>query len=114
MTYYFFDRCNESSISQIESLARELGLKEEECNFPVRQWSGNIFDSEIEFNRFLLLTYDPISKRPLMAQTAPPITHQQADVKKVLKRLIDICKPDSISADIFEQEEGLYDLMEFE
>jgi hypothetical protein len=113
MPYYFFNRCPENAIPGIEDLANELGLNEMECFPPNRQWEGKPFKRKSEYDAQLLLVYHQGSKVPFVMQTSPNTSHKQEDVRKVVKKLIDICKPQTIAANMFSDDPNLYDLREF-
>lgn len=111
MPYYFFNRCPKSAIPRIVTLANGLGLKEMQCFPPIRQWSGHPFKRETEYDSELLLSYTPHLKYPFFVQTSNNTSHSQTDVRQVMNRLIDFCKPDTISA--MADSIHLYDLREF-
>lgn len=110
MPWYFFNRCSREALPQIESLAQELGLKE--CETPTdgyRTWTGDIFDRPDESERRFIVRYSGLTKEPFMLETKGETTHAQPDVKAVIKRFIDICKPTDIKRAITS-----YDMAEFD
>jgi hypothetical protein len=112
MPYYFFNRCEESCVSELERISKELGLNEYPSVVNERRyWSGLVLSAKNNFDKELIIQYDPASHFPLMIQTNTN-EHHKKDVKKLIKSLIEICRPSEIYKDPFRQTK--YDLSDFE
>ena len=108
MSYYYFNKCYKKCLPEIKRTAKELGFIEIECPPPARFWQGEVLERQEEFDRTVLVSYNPKDKRPFVIQTSEPVTHKQKDFMALLQRFIEIVKPTEIS-DIFSQ----YDMGEF-
>ena len=98
---YFFNKCEESNLSEIEELADELDLTKSGCSPPDYQWRGNRnFDHSkgLRHNEGVrLLTYFPSNEEwPLSIQTIYDYTDEK--VKSTIKKLISITGSTEVSA----------------
>lgn len=111
MSYYFFNRCEKTCERGIEKIANELGLTEKETSSKTRFWSGKPLAGKDEFYREIIIYYNPKSELPLSIQTNVE-SEKRKKVKKIVKSLIDLCKP----TEIYQEPVGIikYDLKDFE
>lgn len=112
MSYYFFDRCEENCLPGLEKITADLKLNEFSSVVDGRRyWSGAILSGRNNFDKELIIQYDPANKSPIMIQTNSQNTKKR-EVKKIIRSLIDLCKPNAIYVDPFRQKK--YDLKDFE
>lgn len=112
MSYYYFNRCESSCIRGIEKIAKDLGLIDYSDTLTSgRHWSGSVLNGRNKFDRELIMTYLPGDRLPLCVQTNVQ-KHKKKQVRKIIKSLIELCKP----TEIYQEPIGIikYNLKDFE
>ena len=91
MTDYFFDKCSQEALSEIEKLVSELDLMQITPEESTKTWIGKSDRSLIQ-----VIGYRRDNEAPLVLQTCSDINHEDPQVLRVIKRLIEICKPTEV------------------
>ena len=82
MPHYYFDKCPETCVAQLEELACELRLETlEAIEHQIKLWRGNIFERIEDFDRRITLRYSSNNFLPLMLQIYGETNHKEPDVK---------------------------------
>jgi hypothetical protein len=83
MGYYWFDVCPEEKVSEIGDLCKNLlGMKECNCEHPVRQWIGG--KTKISMVRY----YPMVNIPPLLVQSWPSGDYKTPEVRDFLSRIL--------------------------
>ena len=89
---YYFDRCPQEKVDGLAGLCITQGMNEDECEFPIRQWTGRS-----EF--ICLIKYNPNQNTPVYVQTWPGFEPTDDNVKKFFKQIIEITGTENIYKD---------------
>jgi len=93
MAFYFFNRCPEEKLSEIERLVEEFRLKEDEGIEVARSWRGYPFGEPEK--GWLHIAYDPrVEDHPFVFQTSVGVDHKNNyQVLDALKKFIEVIEP---------------------
>ena len=101
MSYYMFDKCNESDLINLEAIVDVMGLDEVRCPPGRRQWQSK--------NSYPIMAYQYGAKMPVMLQIKPSKTHlnDQKTKQMILDVMyaldvINVYKPDGTPYDFNE------------
>jgi len=87
MPYYYFDKCEEAAIFEIERLARELSMEEGHCSSYSRQWTRNRNPN----SDIYVIGYDPgFCECPLLIKTHPDRDYKNENIRGIIKKIIKI------------------------
>lgn len=112
MAYFCFNNCKEKCLPQLEQLANEISLTEISMGSSERKyWEGDILLSDDPFYREIIMSYNAHNSIPLIVQTNKP-EEDREQVKRIIRKLIKICKPTKVYKEPFGQIE--YNLNELE